>query len=179
MKRWDHGELDRLLDESLKEFSGEDPRQGLEQRILANLADPVAPKRMRWWKAFPVAAALLIAAALWIWMPRKTAPAPEVVRIPAAPVVNVTHMTPRAVAYRQHRMRKPTRKLSGVANAGPKLPTFPSQADETQARLALRFVQGNPHEAQEVIGEQKEFRDLVARNAEPSQNSQQETSEER
>jgi hypothetical protein len=55
-------ELDRLLDEALASYSSEEPRPGLERRVLKRVRAERAPRRFGWWRwavAVPVLASLL------------------------------------------------------------------------------------------------------------------------
>lgn len=168
MKQWDDKDLDRFLDRALAEFTGE-PRTGLEQRVLANLASAQARPRRLWiWAAVPAFAAIVIAALVWTMLPQKPAEPKIAVKAPIAPIVAATTAAGRPpavrrVAHRTKQMRK-TVTEARVAPADPRLPTFPSQTDETQVQLALRFVQNNPALAQQVVKEDKEFQEATARN---------------
>jgi anti-sigma factor RsiW len=57
-------ELDKLLDEALATYSSEEPRPGLEQRVLRHVR-AAGPRRVSWWRwaiAIPVFAALMLLA---------------------------------------------------------------------------------------------------------------------
>lgn len=161
MKQWDDKDLDRLLDRTLSEYSAE-PRVGLEQRVLANLASTQAQRRRRWlWAAVPACAAVLIA--VLVWTTQKSIAPPELAKAPDAPAVT---KAPHTQAVQAAKVHKPTRKRSvepQTVAAAPKLPTFPSHTDETQVQLALRFVQNNPALAQLVVKEDQEFQEATAR----------------
>ena len=85
MKQWNENDLDGLLDRTLSEYSGE-PRAGLEQRVLANLASAeVRPRRWWIWAAVPVLAAILIALLVWSSSLKKPVTPPDIAKAPAAP----------------------------------------------------------------------------------------------
>jgi hypothetical protein len=55
-------ELDKLLDEALASYSSQEPRPGLEQRVLRRVRAAGTPRRFGWWRwaiAVPVFASLL------------------------------------------------------------------------------------------------------------------------
>jgi hypothetical protein len=169
----DHNKFDHLLDKALSEYGNAAPRDGLEQRLLARLAEqPERSWNWRWlWAAVPVMAAILIAIFLATRPPVKhdlnVAKAPATVR--STPVIQETTTVsstsgPKIVAARPGR---PSQAPSTVARkeppaAQPKLATFPS-GDESaqQARLLLRFVTRTPSEAAQVASEQEEFQKLA------------------
>src|SRR5581483_8151580 len=165
MKQWDDKDLDRLLDRTLSEYTSE-PRAGLEQRVLANLASAQTQRRRWWiWAAVPVLAVVLIAVLVWT-TPRKPIEPPVAVNGPSAPNVTKSPPSQQPAVSVAAKIRKPMRKRvveSQVVAVAPKLPTFPSQSDDTQVRLALQFVQNNPALAQQVVKEDEEFQEAVAR----------------
>jgi hypothetical protein len=58
-------ELDRLLDEALASYSSEEPRPGLEQRVLSRVRAEGTARRVDWWRwalAIPVFASLVLLA---------------------------------------------------------------------------------------------------------------------
>ncbi|HUN90271.1 MAG TPA: hypothetical protein VMU28_15835 [Terriglobales bacterium] len=167
MKR-NEDELERFLDRALAEYS-EAPREGLEQRILANLA--TSPAKTRWpsaWLLVPACAVLISGAVLWL-KPEKEVPAPTVVNtvVPTAPNV-VPPKTLVVTVAKQPKPHRPKPRVTQDSTAAPRLPTFPSQPDESQARMLLQFVQGSPQTAQQVVKEEEDFQKLVAQNFQDS-----------
>lgn len=162
MKQWDEKDMDGLLNRTLSEYSDE-PRAGLEQRVLANLARAEARPRRWWiWAAVPAFAGILVAVLMMTTAQKKTIAPPDVAKAPSAPAVTKTQPVPPVVAH----VRKGSPKRSVVARsapAAPRLPTFPSPDDDTQVQLALRFVQNNPALAQQLVKEQQEFQEATAR----------------
>jgi len=169
MKQWDDKDLDQFLDQVLSEYSQEAPRAGLEHRILANLAaEPARPRRWWIWAAVPACAAILITALLLVTALRNPVQPPAIAETPTAPVVTkvVTNQQQpvRNVVAHVHTPALKHRDETSTVAVTPKLQTFPSQSDETQVRLALQFVQNNPALAQQVVKEEEQFQEAVARN---------------
>jgi len=142
MSNDEQDKIETLLDGALASYSRQEPRPGLERRVLDRIHAHAAPRTAfpRWAWAIPVAACLLWAGILWT---RHVAP-------PAR--ASVTHVaaaratappsaeTPRAV----NRPRK--------SKALPKLPQFPAPAPVTnEERALLAFVTRAPKEAQEAL----------------------------
>jgi len=163
MKQWNENDLDGLLDRTLSEYSGE-PRAGLEQRVLANLASAeVRPRRWWIWAAVPVLAAILIALLVWSSSLKKPVTPPDIAKAPAAPAITKRQSAPPTVAHVHRRSSTNHAVEARSTPAEPRLPTFPSQGDDTQVQLALRFVQNNPALAQQVVKEDQKFQEATAR----------------
>jgi hypothetical protein len=174
MKPWDEHELERFLDRSLSEYSNVPPREGLEGRIITGLASRRPERTHPWiWTLLPTAAAVVMAV-LW-WMPKKEVPAPPAayVVLPKVPAVE-KRSTPRVIAAKQWKPQIQQNQVAETVKNEPRLPTFPSQPDQSQARMLLQFVQGSPQTAQQVVQEEEEFRRLVAENLGDATNSDQE-----
>jgi hypothetical protein len=64
--------FDELLNNALAEYSNVEPREGLEDRILANLATPQPEKRpwLQWWPVWGLAVAAAILLIVVISMPK-------------------------------------------------------------------------------------------------------------
>jgi hypothetical protein len=164
----DH-ELDRLLDKSLSECANTSPRGGLEERILANLAE--SPKRRSWmwlWITAPVTAVIIFAALMLFRTDNKTSTVQ--VAIIASPVTNPTvpqlkTPPPPVTSNQPHPKRvRPRRKpVTAEGTREPMLAQFPSPVAPDEARLLLQFVHQHPDTAQAVLREQQEFRAMIAR----------------
>jgi hypothetical protein len=169
--------LDRFLDHALSSLNDATPREGLEQRILANLAaNKTRRSSWRWlWVAVPAAAVILLAVLL---VPKPSHnqdtnvpnPSPEITR-PVPPLEAgsgpMQDQPKRATTARIRRSPKVRAEVAAKAqvNAEPRLATFPSPDNgEQQARLLLQFVRQHPDMAQQWLKEQQEFRAMVARN---------------
>jgi hypothetical protein len=171
-------ELDRFLDRSLSEYSQEAPRSGLEQRVLANLeASAATPKRWWIWVVLPVGAAILTVAVLWNSLLTKVPP-PTMANASAPAVGRAEPHAPTIVATSKRRRHR-TNVRSGVVSQTPRLPTFPSQTDEAQARILLRFVQDHPAVAKQAVMEEEEFQKLAFGSFDPAENSMGDPEEER
>lgn len=174
MKRDDH-EIERFLDRALNEYGKGSPCEGLEQRILANLAANPTKASSWWaWALVPVAAVVIVLAVLGL-KPAKYVPAPPVAGATAPPAPAVAlRKTPSVTAAKWHKRLRADTREAVVAKTAPRLPTFPSQPDESQARMLLQFVQRSPNAAQQVVKEEEEFQKLVAENVEDSRKTEQE-----
>ncbi|MGB9234282.1 MAG: hypothetical protein WCC04_07695 [Terriglobales bacterium] len=166
-------EADRLIDEALGQYAKVEPREGLERRVLASLAEARrdSSHRLRWWNALAFSAAAILALAL-LWRGR-TEPA----RFPANPVAKVVmpQQTEEHKAESEHSVdgnqrsgnagansqgqeshslaahSKPDRGIRMVAehsSATPKLEQFPApQPLSEQEQLLVRYVEQFPRRA--------------------------------
>jgi hypothetical protein len=160
--------LDRLLDGALAAQHVE-PREGLEQRILANLrARPTTRPWWRWiWVPAALAAAVLLILGLRVMRrpepvgnpaiatPAPIAPVPSP-KQPEAPAAMAKHRAPRGSSPR-------TRTVAAIA--APPLPrreTFPSPTPLTaEERMMLTLVRHNRTEAVLVAQTQENEREKV------------------
>jgi hypothetical protein len=168
--------LDRFLDDALVSNSEEIARDGLEQRILANLQAQPAPRSWRWlWVAIPALAAIVLA--ILLIGSRTPSERQQVVQAPPAqrhapaqgqnsslkqtpaPLPQVAS-GPRIA--RQHLGSRQT--VAAVKKEPePRMVTFPSgDANDELVKLAVRFAQAHPDEAREIAQEQQQFRELAA-----------------
>jgi len=142
MSNDERDQIESRLDDALASYSRQEPRPGLERRVLDRIHAGAAPRPTfpRWAWAIPAAACLLWAGILWtrhIATPDRApvthvaaarAPAPP--RAEASPAVN------------RPRKRK----------ALPRLPQFPAAAPITnEERALLAFITRAPKEAQESL----------------------------
>jgi hypothetical protein len=169
--------LDRFLNQTLAEYSGAEPRAGLEHRILANLAAQQHERRLGrlwWWVAGPILSAAVVLVTVFALHPAPkhenvTANTkPLAVRPAPSPIPVPKHTTPERPAMARV---QPKRKVRGEvadkaqSSSEPRLATFPADTgDEQQARLLLRFVVGHPEQAKEVVREEQQFRELAEAN---------------
>ena len=159
--------LDRYLDRAVAACADDEPRPGLEQRVLAHVQ--AAPRRgVGWiWVAIPVAAALALVA--WAALSSSRPPKPaEVttrarneVQTPPAPVResrkmasgDSAHATTQRIRGRDMLAAERQKKKS------PKLPTFPSaQPLSGPERLLIALGQRDPKQLQEIADWQEEFK---------------------
>jgi hypothetical protein len=157
-------QLNSMLDDALSVYSGAEPLEGLENRILHRVrAGEVKRRRpLRW--AFAVAAALVLVA---IVMKTPHNPAPKTrdisraeIPAPVSPRANVED--PGVAPKRRRRTIRARRTL--LPESLPKQEQFPAPAPLTAEEQALRtFVERRPAEAQQV------FAQLQKRSNEPIQ----------
>jgi hypothetical protein len=165
-------ELDRVLDAALAKYAAAQPRQGLEERVLANLRADRAkvPYRAWWhWSVMALTAAIVIVAITFAWRsgerphplvadhllirtPSVEQPGP---RVAAKTGANNVHPEAPSPATRRatHRAR---REVAAAAN--PKLDQFPSRQPLSEQELALaRYVSEFPQEATLIARAQEEY----------------------
>jgi hypothetical protein len=152
-------ELDRKLDAVLAKYSAVDPRDGLEERILAGLKQSTQVAQQAWWR-FGVAAAAAIVLVMVILTGRVEKPSHPTIAshtvgdvshspvLTAQPANGITKaQQPVGTAEVRHHVAKQFR-LTAVAAAVPKLDQFPSpQPLSEQEKLALEYVHEFPKEA--------------------------------
>jgi len=164
--------IDKLLDRALGEYGETSPRAGLEGRVLARLeAEATHPLNLRWWWiAVPAMAVLIVIAILLAWSPQPkkvdiaNVPPVRVGVQPAPPTV--AEPSPTATLTRPRgkhlRPKAPAKATPEAPDSEPRLATFPSRdADDQLVKLAMQFVQTHPEKAQEIVQEQKEFREMA------------------
>jgi len=131
--------IDELLDASLQRYRSEEPRAGLEDRILANVRTrDLAGRRRAWTFALAGTAAALAMIAVVLHVPRR--PSATASKLPR---VSVSRPAPAVVAPRQ--------TLHQVARRVPKSPAAPRRPEQfptpaglsEQERLLLAYVAAN------------------------------------
>ncbi|MGH9509228.1 MAG: hypothetical protein ACRD2M_04770 [Terriglobales bacterium] len=91
--------VEQLLDPSLAAYSAVEPRAGLEQRVLARLADESHPAAWHAWRWVPAGALAIIALLAGVLLsPRKETTAPPVTQVHPAATNLSTPPTPAAPA---------------------------------------------------------------------------------
>ena len=142
MRNDERDNIESLLDDALASYSRQEPRPGLEQRVLDRIQADASPRLVfpRWAWVIPAAACLLWAGVLW------TRHAATPVRVQPAHVTVARAIppsrqeTPRIV-HRPHKRQ-----------ALPRLPQFPAPAPVTnEERALLAFVTRAPKEAQAAL----------------------------
>lgn len=152
-------DLDRTLDAALAKYASAEPREGLEERVLANLraADRQSARSVWWnWRFAAITAFLLIAAALiWRWNQPMQTPAtnhPSVLpsTVKQGPVEpDLAHRDrdnapPRSLPRRTAR-RQPQRETVAT---NPKLDVFPSPLPlSEQEKILASYVSQYPRHA--------------------------------
>ena len=167
-------EMDRWIDEAVSLYGKAEPRPGLEQRVLARLAEArrESSRTRRWWSALAFSAAAILALVM-VWQTRT-----EPTHIPAKPVAKVattqrteertagnkrlfdenTTRVGRPLATVRNRSNRLALAVAATQNA-PRLKRFPApQSLSEQEQLLVRFVQEFPQKAALMARAQTEFR---------------------
>lgn len=146
-------ELDRLLDEALASYSSEEPRPGLEQRVLGRVRAAGTPRRFGWWRwavAIPVFASLLVLAINhWSKPQQPTAERNLASARPAAATVvapvQLRHAAP-------HRARRVVNRPMVTRSPLPKREVFPLPAPlSPEERALVDLVTRFPDQAREIL----------------------------
>jgi len=140
--------LDGLLDDALAAYVSQEPRPGLERRVLNGIgADGTRPRFpiFRW--ALPIVALGCLLAAIALWNHRAPAPAPpEIARTEASPPPATATTEPAKPPRGQPRNARRARV--------PKQAEFPIRAPLThQERALVAFIRSAPDEALQAFGE--------------------------
>ncbi len=174
---------EELLDRALEHHRAEEPRPGLEQRVLARLDSAPAPRFGWHWKAGVVmaTAALFAAVALYLtYSPSSMDPSPkqpqmarsELIHVPApegAPSVpEFTVSLPPALPRAQENTSDDAQAVNVetvletvVETASSRSPTFPSTRElSPQEALLVRFVQRAPEQTLRSIARTRPTRPL-------------------
>lgn len=170
-------ELGRLLDAALAKYAAVEPRQGLEERVLANLRAERArvPDRAWWqWSVIAAVAAVLVVALALAW--RSGQPShPLAASHPSAPTQAPSEPATQVVSNREGNGVRPSapnrprriahRALPAVmASAQPKLDQFPSPQPLSEQELALvRYASQFPQEATLIARAQEEYEQEIQR----------------
>ena len=162
--------LNRLIDSALAGQHVE-PREGLEQRILANLrAQPALRPWWRWmWVPAVVAAALLLIAGLRVI--RTSEPRSKPVIVEKAPPAVTTPQAPVMVAGRPAPHPAPRRVVATAATPSlPRQQTFPSPAPLSEEEtMLLALLRRNRAEAVLVAQTQESERERIQKYIETGQ----------
>jgi len=155
-----------LLEASLKRLRSEEPRAGLESRILASVrsSDYAAqPRRWVWAWALAVSAAALIVAVVVLRFTSRPAPRTATVS-PAVQAVAPKAETPKAVAVALPMSRVPGRPVRPSRSLAPEFrrpEQFPTPSPLTeQEKLLLRYVRGIPPSGPRELGDLAGAQDL-------------------
>jgi len=134
--------VDELLEASLKQYHGEEPRSGLEMRILAGIRT-----RERWarrhWLGWAVAACAGILAIIVLTLHFAPAPLRQPTPRAALPQPVTTPPAPAIISQQQPRLgaRRPTARARKVATRHSRPEQFPTPMPLTeQEKLLLAYV---------------------------------------
>ena len=154
-------ELDRILDAALARYAAVEPREGLEQRVLANLrAVPPIPERAWWrWGVIAAVVAVFLATLALTWRSDKQRH-PVVANRPVVTTQPPKERTIRTVSNARSSGVRPVRPNAGRKVAvppsppalaiarPPKLDQFPSpQPLSEQEKILQSYVAENPEQA--------------------------------
>lgn len=149
-------DLDRTLDAALAKYASAEPREGLEERVLANLrAAATRSAQSAWWNwRFALLAAVLAVAAVVVWQWNKAtrlsiANHPSTIRqAPVGPDL-AHHDGNSARPIKSVQWRRPRhRPQPETVAASPKLDVFPSPLPlSEQEKILASYVAGYPEHA--------------------------------
>jgi hypothetical protein len=149
MRRDNTKDLDSLMEQGLSSYSSQEPRPGLETRVLNRVRSEGPQVRFvfpRWAFAIPALACGLLLFA-WLQPSRVQQPVVQQIVAPAPPTVTEAPITP---ARREPVEQRP-RSVAKRAPL-PKMQQFPSPAPITKGeRALLAFVARSPEKAREIL----------------------------
>jgi len=154
-------DLDRALNTALGMYATVEAREGLEQRILANLRSQESSTRSKWW-TWGLAAAVLtmiIVAVAWHFNGHTLPPIANHPAIQQPPANHaVPHRTENTIVRDIAPVRKRVVQRTSHRDSPPKLDQFPSPQPLSTEEIALaEYVKKFPNEAQLVAQAQEEF----------------------
>jgi hypothetical protein len=155
-------ELDKLLDEALASYSSEEPRPGLEQRVLHHVRAAGPPRRVSWWRwaiAIPMFAALMLLAVTHLLKAPAIAQRAKLQPAVAAPSLASTRQPARTAAASGKPRSAPTRRAHPIVATAvavrrelPKGGVFPLPAPlSPEERALLDLVTRFPDQARDVL----------------------------
>lgn len=150
--------LDQVLDQALTSYVAQEPRTGIEQRVLARIRSEGAVRRFTWWRwalLAPAAACALLAVVLWPHQDLKKAammPATEtahtVTPVRTEPTEPVLKEVQAVRKHRPHLVAVVAKKPESL----PKLDVFPTPEPMSPQMQALAaYVEQHPRQAQETL----------------------------
>jgi hypothetical protein len=146
-------ELDKILDSALASYSQEEPRPGLDGRVLNHIRAAGEVRRfawLRWAMAIPALVCLLVLA-LTFWSKRDLIPRPPK---PIPTVAKGLPVLPVAPQITQLAITRPTPKR--LPKRLPKREQFPTPTPLTaEERALLAFVAHSPKQAEQALAAMK------------------------
>jgi len=149
---------DELLDRALEHQRVEEPRPGLEGRILARLETASAPRSNWFFRACAVAVPVVLLAVLAVYLFRPpatqttvTPEPPRVVEIAPPAVPDPERLSPIPAPPPVVKEEVP---VVAVTETAPRSPTFPSRRElSPQEALMVRFVRRTPTETLRAVAQ--------------------------
>jgi hypothetical protein len=178
-------EVDRMLDAALMQYGSVEPREGLEDRVLAQLRSQSLNSPSRTWWRWGIGAAVVAALAMVLavtWRPhpqsRDTVTQPSAVstpRIDEHPALHEDRASEQRTAAQTRHRRLRVAPAAHVVNVYPKLDQFPSpQPLSEQEKLLASYVEVYPKQAAVLARlrtEELERERIEQRSKSPSKNA--------
>ena len=153
-------DLDRVLNTALAMYATVEAREGLEQRIVANLRSQEPSARSKWWTWGLAAAvlAMMIAVVAWSFSGHTRPSIANHPAVPQTPEHDAPQRTDNTTARNIAPVRKHIVRRTTLRDNHPKLDQFPSPQPLSTEEIALaKYVTKFPKEAQLVAQAQDEF----------------------
>jgi hypothetical protein len=146
------GDVESILDAALREYSRQEPRVGIEQRILRRIETAPPTRRSWWWLGWVFA--MIVLTVLVLRMGRtKVEPLP--------PPISAEGRKPRAIPPPPSPAPAVAVKAKARHRQLPKLGKFPGpEALTEEERALLRFVQSQPDEARKALSTSAQLEEI-------------------
>lgn len=148
---WNHDDdLDRVLNTALALYATVEAREGLEQRILANLRSQESSARSKWWTWGLAAAvlAMIIVAVAWSFSGHLRPSVANHPAVPQTPEPLAPQRTDNTTARDIAPVRKRVVRRTTLRDNNPKLDQFPSpQPMSEQEKLLAMYINQDPNHA--------------------------------
>jgi len=140
--------VDQLLDASLACYGSAEPRTGLEQRVLARLADEPQPTVWQTWRWLPIGAvATVVLLAAVLLTTRKETGAPPVAKVPPVVRTSPAPVTPETPAPPQVAVSRPGPPAIATGNVAIRAQQFPRPGSLTEEeRHLMSYLNTQPRE---------------------------------
>jgi len=138
MRSNSNDELERLLEEGLAAYSRQEPRPGLEERVLYRIRSETAARKAwfpRWAWAMTAMAGIVLAAVVWMHRPRPSVP---------RETPRVAVRTPAPVVADRPKIAEPVRRARVPL---PRRREFPAPAKLTDQERALLLLASDTSDA--------------------------------
>lgn len=140
--------VDQLLESSLAGYGSAEPRTGLEQRVLARLADEPQPTVWQTWRWLPIGAvATVVLLAGFLLTTRKETIAPPVAHVPPAVTASPAPVAPKIPAPPQVAVSRPRPPAIAASNVAIRAEQFPRPGSLTEEeRHLMSYLNTQPRE---------------------------------